>query len=195
MNREQIKDVLEIVGAAAIVASLVFVALEIRTNTQSNQIAIEQNYSGNWLTINSQIVGNDQFADVVEHATWSDGITVETTAVDEPQLTMTFEEKGVKMGLAHGHQAKSNKIKDWFKDCTLSRHPIGEVDILNTGHYHHYKVEDLGAGRCWKQCPTLDGGSFWWWAKGGNGSIPGMLTYLIDPSNPRGWDWEKVLTP
>lgn len=68
MNREQIKDVLEIVGAAAIVASLVFVALEIRTNTQSNQIAIEQNYSGNWLTINSQIVGNDQFADVVARA-------------------------------------------------------------------------------------------------------------------------------
>ncbi len=52
MSREQLKDILEAIGVIVIVASLVFVAIEIRTNTESNNIAIEQNYASNWLAIN-----------------------------------------------------------------------------------------------------------------------------------------------
>ena len=59
MKRDDWKDAIEIVGVIAIVASLIFVAMEIRTNTQSNEIAIEQNYAGNWLVINSQVASND----------------------------------------------------------------------------------------------------------------------------------------
>jgi hypothetical protein len=38
------KDVLETIGVVAIVASPIFVALEISTDTQSNEIAIERSY-------------------------------------------------------------------------------------------------------------------------------------------------------
>ena len=75
MRREDWKDLLETIGVIAIVASLIFVALEIRTNTQSNEIAIEQNYSGNWLAINSQIVSNSQFADVLSRARADDELS------------------------------------------------------------------------------------------------------------------------
>jgi hypothetical protein len=66
MTREQWKDLLETAGVIAIVASLIFVAQEIRTNTESNEIAIEQNYSSNWLTINSVIAENHDLAELLE---------------------------------------------------------------------------------------------------------------------------------
>ena len=66
MTREHWKDLLEAAGIIAIVASLVFVAQEIRTNTESNNIAIEQNYSSNWLTINSVIAENHDLAELFE---------------------------------------------------------------------------------------------------------------------------------
>ncbi len=44
---------------------MIFVAIEIRTNTESNKIAIEQNYSSNWLAINTSIAENAELAEVV----------------------------------------------------------------------------------------------------------------------------------
>lgn len=66
MNREWWKDLFEVIGVIAIVASLIFVAQEIRTNTESNNIAIEQNYSSNWMTINAAIAENKDLAGVLE---------------------------------------------------------------------------------------------------------------------------------
>ena len=66
MTREQWKDLFEAAGVIAIVASLVFVAQEIRTNTESNKIAIEQNYSSNWLTIGAVIAENHDLAEIFE---------------------------------------------------------------------------------------------------------------------------------
>jgi hypothetical protein len=66
MTRSDWKDTFEAIGVFAIVASLIFVAFEIRTNTASNQIAIEQNYSSNWLTINALIAENHGLAEVFE---------------------------------------------------------------------------------------------------------------------------------
>ena len=68
MNRERWKDLFEIVGVGAIVASLVFLTLEIRTNTETNQIAIFQNYSANWFDMHSQVAGNRDLAALVEKA-------------------------------------------------------------------------------------------------------------------------------
>ena len=68
MSREQLKDILAAIGVIAIVASLMFVALEIRTNTDSNNIAIEQNYASNWLTINTAVAENGDLAELVAKA-------------------------------------------------------------------------------------------------------------------------------
>lgn len=151
---------------------------------------------------NNDVCIFDQLRDIVAEAPWNDGIDVWTTDMNKPELTMSFEVKdsrqnSVSIGLAHGHQSRGgpDKVKNWWKDCSASRHAIGYVDILNTGHYHHLRVEDRGERRTWIQSPTLDGGSFWWWSQGGNGSVPGMLTYVIDPSSERGWSWLKVINP
>ena len=66
MNREHLKDILEAIGVVTIVASLIFVALEIRTNTASNKIAIEQSISSNWLMINGTIAENHDLAELFE---------------------------------------------------------------------------------------------------------------------------------
>ena len=66
MNREELKDLFDIIGIVAIVASLIFVAFEIRTNTASNKISIEQNYSANWLEINAALAQSNDLAEVYE---------------------------------------------------------------------------------------------------------------------------------
>jgi hypothetical protein len=66
MTRVHWKDLLETAGTVAIVASLIFVAQEIRTNTESNKISIEQSYSSGWLTINSVIADNQDLAELFE---------------------------------------------------------------------------------------------------------------------------------
>ena len=66
MTREHMKNIWEAIGVITIVASLIFVAFEIRTNTASNKIAIEQTASSNWLTINSTIAANHDLAELFE---------------------------------------------------------------------------------------------------------------------------------
>ena len=68
MTREDWKDLFELVGVVAIVVSLIFLTLEIRTNTATNQIAIYQNYSSNWLLMNGQMAENRELAALVEKA-------------------------------------------------------------------------------------------------------------------------------
>jgi len=46
---------------------LVFVALEIQTNTESNIISVAQNYSANWMIINGTIAGNPGLAEILEN--------------------------------------------------------------------------------------------------------------------------------
>ncbi len=66
MTREHMKDMLEAIGVITIVASLIFVALEIRTNTASNRISIAQTTSSNWLSINGIIAENHDLAELFE---------------------------------------------------------------------------------------------------------------------------------
>ncbi len=68
MTRNHWKELIEVTGVIAIVASLVFLTLEIRTNTATNQIAIFQNYSANWFDMHSQMAGNHELAALVEKA-------------------------------------------------------------------------------------------------------------------------------
>jgi len=66
MTRDQWKDWLEGIGILAIIGSLIFVALEIKTNTESNIIAIEQNIAANWMIMNSTVAANHDLATVLE---------------------------------------------------------------------------------------------------------------------------------
>lgn len=58
-------------------------------------------------------------------------------------LTLTFEHDGLIIGMAHGHQAgfgsgdPKAKIDRWWRGQMAGQQPIGDADILVTGHYHH----------------------------------------------------------
>ena len=68
MNRQQWKDTFEAIGFLTLIGSLVFLAMEIRTNTESNHIAIFQNYGSNWIAMNGEIAGNRDLAALVVKA-------------------------------------------------------------------------------------------------------------------------------
>ena len=68
MNRGQWKDAFEAIAVVVLIGSLIFLALEIRTNTESNHIAIFANYGSNWIDLNGQIAGKRELAALIEKA-------------------------------------------------------------------------------------------------------------------------------
>lgn len=108
-----------------------------------------------------------------------------TFALPEDDISIVVEAHGKHVGFAHGHITSGGsdpqkKIKDWWKDQTFSRTPIGLVDILVTGHYHHFSVIEYDKEKIHFQCPAEDGGSEWYKDLKGLDSRPGTLTFLLD---------------
>lgn len=100
-------------------------------------------------------------------------------------LSLTVETAGWILGLTHGHTARASgtaevKLKTWLSKMSLGRQPIGECDILITGHYHHLRQADWGSVH-WIQAPALDGGSEWFRLTTGEHSEPGLLTFATYP--------------
>jgi len=98
-------------------------------------------------------------------------------------LSLTLEVHGKIIGITHGHLARSGmgveaKLRRWIADQSLGRQPIGDCDILVSGHYHSFKLADFG-GVKWIQAPALDGGSVWWKQSTGEVADVGVLTFLV----------------
>jgi len=107
------------------------------------------------------------------------------TIIAPDHLSLTVETAGWILGLTHGHTARSGgtaeqKLKTWLSRMALGRQPIGECDILITGHYHHLRQADWGSVH-WIQAPALDGGSEWFRQTTGEHSEPGILTFATYP--------------
>lgn len=101
-------------------------------------------------------------------------------------LTTTVETAGWILGVTHGHTAlrgsgPEGKLKAWYAAQAAGKQPIGDADILVTGHYHHFRIADWG-GCVWLQCPALDGGSEWYKQISGEHSDPGTLTFCTYPT-------------
>ena len=103
-------------------------------------------------------------------------------------LTLTLDIAGTIVGLAHGHQIKGSASSWWSKQA-LGMQPVGDAQILLTGHYHHLVVQQSGI-RTHIQAPSLDGGSQWFTETSGMSAPAGMLTLTIGAG---GWDDLRVL--
>jgi predicted phosphodiesterase len=82
------------------------------------------------------------------------------------RLSLTVEVQGYIVGLTHGHVARSAgsveaKILDWFKKMAATRDPIGDSEILFTGHYHHAIYKQLVGNTEWVQGGALCDTSAW----------------------------------
>lgn len=67
---------------------------------------------------------------------------------EKNRISLTVEVQGWIVGLTHGHVARAagapaTKLLGWFKNMAASRDPIGDADLLFTGHYHHVIVQQL----------------------------------------------------
>lgn len=103
-------------------------------------------------------------------------------AIAKDALTLTIPAAGWILGITHGHIAYrgSNpeaKLQRWWEGQAAGRQPIGDSDILVTGHYHHLRVADWG-GCVWLQAPAMEGGSEWWRQSTGQMSQIGLLTFV-----------------
>lgn len=112
------------------------------------------------------------------------------------RLTLTLDVCGVIVGLAHGHAGRAtdaSKMARWWGGHALSGQPIGDAQILITGHYHHLKVDE-STGRTWIQVPAMDGGSAWWTESSGQDSLSGMMLVDVGASlGARGWHNVRVI--
>jgi predicted phosphodiesterase len=97
--------------------------------------------------------------------------------------TLAIDLGGTIIGMAHGHQAKD--MGKWIAGQATGRTPVGSADILLTGHFHHFRADQVGP-RLWIQVPAMDGGSAWFRDKSGLESPTGIVSLVVgDGYDPR----------
>ena len=105
----------------------------------------------------------------------------------------TVEVKGHTVAFTHGHMhsggaGPEGKIMKWWQGQMFGDFPVGDAEILVTGHFHHPRMMQQG-NRTWFQCPSIDA-SIDFTARTGMWSKPGVLTFTIDKD---GWDNYKIV--
>jgi predicted phosphodiesterase len=108
-------------------------------------------------------------------------------AIARDALTVTIPCGEWIIGVTHGHVARAagtaeTKLRRWWEGQAAGRQPIGDADVLVSGHYHHLRVADWG-GCVWLQAPAMEGGSEWWRVSTGQASQIGMLTFVTTPTD------------
>jgi predicted phosphodiesterase len=121
------------------------------------------------------------------------------------RLSMTVEVQGWVIGLTHGHIARGGagvegKILGWFKSMAAAREPIGDADVLFTGHYHHHRFQNLIGNTEWVQGGALCDASAWFSQSFGLVSDPvvmkGTITreQRIEQVIPHRWPRTQTIT-
>lgn len=117
--------------------------------------------------------------------------------IPEDEIYVTLQLGSKIVAWTHGHVTSGGadpqkKIKEWWKDQAFCREPVGDADILVTGHYHHFSVVEYDDDKIHIQCPTMDGGSEWYRDLKGVNSRPGTLTFIVDESGKPYRDLEVI---
>ena len=99
--------------------------------------------------------------------------------------SLVVDVRGTKIGLVHGNQFRPGQGPTWWAKQVHGGQPVGQADVLLSGHYHHLSILPTGrsatSGRSkwWIQAPTLDNGSDWYRNVAGDDSDPGMLLFDV----------------
>lgn len=120
------------------------------------------------------------------------------------RLSLTVEVEGWVVGLTHGHVARTTgapaqKILNWFKNMAVARDPIGDSDLLFTGHYHHLICQQL-VGDTWLiQGGALCDASAWFSQTAGLVSDPcivkGTITRSQKVESLMPYTWDRTRFP
>lgn len=105
--------------------------------------------------------------------------------IAQDELAKTVQVGPWILGATHGHVfgrgagGAAAKARRWFEGQAAGRHPVGDSDVLLTGHYHHLSIQDWGS--CLHvQNPALDGGSPFFTDGTGQYAGPGMLSWVMN---------------
>lgn len=116
---------------------------------------------------------------------------VEIIVPERDELTLTINASDTILALAHGHQFRAGQATTWWSKQAHGRQPVGEADLLLTGHLHHLRVEHTGSDKTWLQVPALESGSQWWKHRTGEWGQPGIVTLTAADGH---WDNLRVLS-
>jgi hypothetical protein len=105
---------------------------------------------------------------------------------DESLAIDVFGDSFHVLGLWHGHQSnRPEGIPSWWEKQTFGHQPVAAASIGLTGHFHHLRVQELGAhsnggSRYWIQGKTMDNGSSWYRLNSGSESLPGLTCFELE---------------
>ncbi len=68
MNASKVNEWLGLGANVAVLIGIVFLVFELRSNTESNRIALTTQFSSNWVAINSDVATNRDLASVLQKA-------------------------------------------------------------------------------------------------------------------------------
>jgi hypothetical protein len=99
----------------------------------------------------------------------------------------------------HGHKPKykgtaANTMWEWWKAEIATRRDAAAASVLIAGHYHHGYTLGPQSGRMLIGLPSLDGGSAYFEAAGGDWSMPGVRPFLTTADGVRDVDmlvWDQ----
>jgi hypothetical protein len=99
----------------------------------------------------------------------------------------------------HGHKPKykgtaANTMWEWWKAEIATRRDSAAASVLLAGHYHHGYTLGPQSGRMLIGLPSLDGGSAYFEAAGGDWSMPGVRPFLTTADGVRDVDmlvWDQ----
>lgn len=118
------------------------------------------------------------------------GVSVEVLIPQPQDESLALSVQGHILGVVHGHQAnRPEGIPDWWRKQAFGNQPVGNSELLVTGHFHHLRVQELGdngngGSRFWVQAPTMDAGSGWYRLTSGEDSKPGVACFELQESVP-----------
>lgn len=102
---------------------------------------------------------------------------------DESLALDVFGDQFHVLGLWHGHQsARPEAVPTWWEKQAFGNQPVAAATIGLTGHFHHLRVQELGAchnggSRYWIQGKTMDAGSSWFRLNQGSDSSTGLVCF------------------
>lgn len=105
---------------------------------------------------------------------------------DESLAVDVFGDQFHVLGLWHGHQAQRPEgIPIWWEKQAFGNQPVAAATIGLTGHFHHLRVQELGAchnggSRYWIQGKTMDSGSSWYRLNAGSDSQTGITCFELE---------------
>jgi hypothetical protein len=127
---------------------------------------------------NDDVAVVEQVAEALQLSEKFENITFSFPARE--RLSLTVEVLGWIVGLTHGHIARGGvgvegKITNWFRSMAAIRDPIGDSDLLFTGHYHHVRFQQLVGNTYWVQGGALCDSSAWFSQTAGLTNDPAVI--------------------